>query len=138
MNKGTIIRIIIILLLLVVLGILIYFYIKDDNSSNSNNNNQSQMNDDKPDGKGPGENSNTKIDYTGATTITEDTDYSKQNFESTNDTENVLLIKNGTTNLTDVNVNKTGNNYDENSDFYGTNAAILAIDDSILNIKNYR
>ena len=137
MNKGTIIKIIIILLLLVVLGILIYFYIKDDNSSNTNSNNlQSQMNEDKPDGKGPGENSNTNIDYTGATTITEDADYSKQIFESTNDNENALLIKNGTTNLTEVNVNKTGDNYDEDSDCYGTNAAILAIDDSVLNIKN--
>ncbi|MBR1377052.1 MAG: hypothetical protein IJ565_04490 [Bacilli bacterium] len=73
--------------------------------------------------------------YAGATTLTEGT-LDAQTYTSTEESENALLVSMGTVTLTNPTVTKSGDASGDEADFYGTNAAILAYDDSILNITN--
>ena len=138
MKRGTILKILIVIILVAILSTMIYFVIKEMNTSSSTQSEQTQefpeMGEGGP-GK-PGENSqSSSAEYSGVTTLTEDSEYNGDTFESTNGSENAILAKNGTSTLTNVTVNKTGDSSDENSDFYGTNAAILVADSATLNIK---
>ena len=88
-------------------------------------------------GRPGGSNSgSSSASYTGATTIEEDKTESGTNYSSTTGGENALLVKSGTTTISNATVTKTGDESSENSDFYGTNAAILAYNGATLNIEN--
>ena len=84
-------------------------------------------------GGAPGEpgGGSSNVSHTGATTISSDTTDSGKTYSSSNSSENALLVSGGTSTLTDVTVNKSGDSDGDNSDFYGTNAAILAVDGTI-------
>ena len=98
---------------------------------------------DPPDGNGPGEpggtppggGSSTSVSYTGATEISSDTNKSDACYTSSTGGENALLVSGGTSTLTNFTVTKSGDESDENSDFYGTNAAVLVYNDATLTIK---
>ena len=87
-------------------------------------------------GGAPGEpgGGSSNVSHTGATTISSDTTDSGKTYSSSNSSENALLVSGGTSTLTDITVNKSGDSDGDNSDFYGTNAAILA-EDGTLNIN---
>ncbi len=95
---------------------------------------------DPPDGApggqgGPGGGSSTSVSYTGATTIESSTTDSDSSYTSTTGGENALLVSGGESTITDITVTKSGDESDENSDFYGTNAAVLVYNDATLTIK---
>lgn len=83
-----------------------------------------------------GNQGSSSISYSGASTISEDTTNSDEQYESTTGGQNALLVSSGNSTLTNVNVNKTGDSSDENADFYGTNAGILTYNGATLNINN--
>ena len=82
----------------------------------------------KPDGNGKiagGNNSSSNVSHTGATEISSDTINSGESYSSTTGSENALLVTGGTSTLTNPSITKTGDSDGDNSDFYGTNAAVL-------------
>ena len=88
-------------------------------------------------GKPGSSNSNSSsASYTGATTIENDKQESNTNYSSTTGGQNALLVKGGTSTISNATVTKSGDESSESSDFYGTNAAILAYNDASLNIEN--
>lgn len=91
---------------------------------------------DKPGGNAPGGATSTNVTHGGATEFSEDTTASAKTFKSTTGGENAILVSGGTVNLLDVTVTKTGDEDSEDSDFYGTNAAIFAYNSSVLNITS--
>ena len=94
---------------------------------------------DPPDGApggqgGPGGGS-TSVSYTGAYTIDSSATDSDSSYTSSTGGENALLVSGGKSTLTNITVTKSGDESDENSDFYGTNAAVLVYNDATLDIK---
>ena len=85
--------------------------------------------------KPPGEGNSNEISYSGANTITFDTNDENKNFSSTTGGENSLLVSGGTSTLTNCSFSKVGDADGDNSDFYGTNAAVLTYNGATLNIK---
>ena len=77
----------------------------------------------KPDGKG--ENSSTNVTHTGATEISEDKTSNEEKYDSTTSSQNALLVTGRTSNISRATVTKTGDSSGDDSDFYGTNAAVL-------------
>ena len=65
--------------------------------------------------------------------ISSDTTNNLQTYSSTECSQNSLLVTNGTSKISNAKITKSGNSNDENSDFYGTNAAVL-VKNSTLNI----
>ena len=91
----------------------------------SNNNNNMNMN------------NNSNATYSAKTEIKEDTEIDSGEYKSSSSDENALLVSNGTSTLSNITVNKTGDSDGgDNTSFYGTNSAILAKDGSTLNLKN--
>ena len=90
---------------------------------------------DKPNGdsNAPGGNS-TNVSHTGATEISSDTTNNNQTYSSTADSENALLVTGGTSTITNPTITKSGDSDGDNSDFYGTNAAVL-VKEGTLNIN---
>ena len=83
----------------------------------------------KPDGNGGqpgGNNSSANISHTGATEFSSDTTTNEQTYSSTTGSQNALLVTGGTSTINNPTVTKSGDSDGDNSDFYGTNAAILA------------
>lgn len=85
----------------------------------------------KPPGEGssmgaPGEQNSSNITHKGATTIEADTNESGKNYSSASSDENAILVTGGTSSISDSTITKSGNSDGDNSDFYGTNAAVLA------------
>lgn len=80
---------------------------------------------DKPDGNG-GSNGSSNISHTGATEISGDTTNNEQTYSSTTSFQNALLVTGGTSTISNPTVTKSGDSDGDNSDFYGTNAAVLA------------
>ena len=80
--------------------------------------------------------SSSTVSYTGANTISSDTSNNSESYSSSNGGENALLVSGGTSTITNVNVNKTGDESSESSDFYGSNAAVLVYNGATLNIEN--
>lgn len=142
MKNKSIIGIIIIVILVIILGVIIGLYVKDNNSQNnetSNNISNSSMGTppEKPDGNGgqPGGNSgSSNVSHTGATEISSDTTNNGQSYSSTTGSENALLVTEGTSTLTNPTITKSGDSDGDNSDFYGTNAAVL-VKTGLLNIN---
>ena len=88
---------------------------------------------DKPNGNG-GSNGSSNISHTGATEISSDTTNNGQTYSSEAGSQNALLVTGGTSTISNPMVTKSGDSDGDNSDFYGTNAAILA-KEGILNIN---
>jgi len=89
--------------------------------------------------KPPGESSmesSSSISYTGANTITNSITDSNVEYSSTSGGQNSLLVSGGSSTLSNITVTKSGDESSENSDFYGTNAAILVYNNATLNISN--
>ena len=75
----------------------------------------------------PGKNNeSSKVSHIGATEISSDITNNGESYSSTIGSENALLITGGTSTLTNPTITKSGNSDGDNSDFYGTNAAVLA------------
>lgn len=74
----------------------------------------------------PGGSSSASVSYSGATTFSADTTASDATYNSSTGGQNALLVSDGTVNLNKITVTKSGDEGSENSDFYGTNAGILA------------
>ena len=81
----------------------------------------------------PGVGNNANVSHTSATEISSDTTNNLQTYSSTEGSQNSLLVTNGTSKISSAKITKSGNSNDENSDFYGTNAAVL-VKNGILNI----
>ena len=75
---------------------------------------------------GPGGSSSADISYTGNTEFTEDTTESGQTYTSDESNVQALLASGGTSSIDKATVTKTGDSDGDESDFYGTNAAVLA------------
>jgi hypothetical protein len=135
MKNKRIIEIIVIVILVIILAIIIGLYIKEDNSLNSQTMNNMQMGTppDKPDGSGGDTGSDSNVSHVGATEISTDTTSSDQSYSSTNDSENALLVTGGTSTISNPTITKSGDSDGDNSDFYGTNAAVL-VKEGTLNI----
>ena len=91
---------------------------------------------DKPDGNGsaPGVNSSANISHTGSTEISSDTTNNGQSYSSVKESQNALLVTDGTSTITNPTITKSGDSDGDNSDFYGTNAAVL-VKEGTLNIN---
>ena len=93
-----------------------------------NNNTPPSMPSDGNGGTPPGGSSSSSFSGTrsAATTLSESTSLSSQSYSSTSGAENALLVTSGEITLENPTVSKSGDESSENSDFYGTNAAVLA------------
>ncbi len=87
----------------------------------------------KPDGNGGGPGGNSDVSHTGATEISSDTSNSEEKYSSETGSQNALLVSGGTSTLTNPSITKTGDSNGDESDFYGTNAAVL-VKEGTLNI----
>ncbi|MBQ3408774.1 MAG: hypothetical protein IJH12_06205 [Clostridia bacterium] len=85
-------------------------------------------------GGAPGGGSSANVTHTGATTISSDTTNSGSTYSSTTGSENALLVTGGTSTLSNVSVNKSGDSDGDEADFYGVNAAVMT-KDGTLNIN---
>ena len=75
--------------------------------------------------------------YSSNTSITEDTTIKDKEYTSSTSEENALSISKAEVTLDNVTVTKTGDSTSgDNSNFYGTNSAIIAKDGATLTIKN--
>ena len=74
--------------------------------------------------------------YSGANTISSDTNTEGNKYETSEASKNALLVSGGTSILSNITVTKSGDESSESSDFYGTNAGILAYNGASVNIKN--
>ncbi len=81
------------------------------------------------------QNSTTSASYSGATEFSSSTNESGKSYFSTKGGQNALLVSGGTSTISNATVTKSGDESTENSDFTGTNAAVLAYNDSTLNIE---
>ena len=142
MNKKNIIEVIIIIILVIVLGVIIGIYIKDNNSQNNEtSNNLSNLSMGTPLSKSTssgemseGNSEKSNVSHTGATEISSDTTTNGESYYSEEDSQNALLVTGGTSILTNPTIIKTGDSSGDNSDFYGTNAAVL-VKEGTLNIN---
>lgn len=80
---------------------------------------------------GPGGSSSKDITYTGNTEFTEDTQESGKTYSSTESNVQALLVSGGSSSIDSATVDKTGDSDGDDSDFYGTNAAVLATDGTL-------
>ena len=129
MDKKSIIKVFIIVILVIVLGILIGIIVKESNLQNTKN---IDFNGTPPDK--PGESGSSNVSHTGATEISSDTTNSGSKYSSETDSQNSLLVTGGTSTISNPDVTKTGDSDGDNSDFYGTNAAVL-VKEGTLNIN---
>ena len=131
MKKETIVQICIIVVLLIGLGFLVYLTV-------GSNNNQEQDGTQEQTSIQQGGNSSTNIEYSAAKEITESTEITGENFESTSSDENAILANgNIDATLSDSVINKTGDSDGgDNTSFYGTNSAILAKGGANLTLQN--
>lgn len=81
---------------------------------------------------------NSKVDYSSQNEITEDTEISEGEFESTKEDENTILVNGDIdVSISNVAVNKTGSSSGgDNTSFYGMNSAVLAKSGDNLTLKN--
>ena len=77
----------------------------------------------------------SQVTHKGATTIDKDTENAEASYTSTTGGESALLVTGGTVALDAPIITKTGNDSGDSADFYGTNAAVLAMDGASLNIS---
>ena len=125
-DKNTKLYLGIIIALVIILGVLWFLIINNTNKNNNSNNN------------GPGMNNNSSATYSAAKEITEDTEITEGEFNSSTADENAISASgNIKATLSNVTVTKTGDSDGgDNTSFYGTNSGILAKDGANLTIKN--
>lgn len=87
-------------------------------------------------GGAPGASSAANISRVGATSFTSGASESGKSYSSSTGGENAVLVSGGKVELNDVKIDKSGDEGDENSDFYGTNAGVLAYDNGELVLKD--
>ena len=141
MAKKNIMQIILIVVLAIVLCIIVRLFIDEKNTTIIETNNNSMFSQsggtflNKPNGDmgQPGVGNNANVSHNGVTEISSDTTNNLQTYSSTEGSQNALLVTNGTSKISNAKITKSGNSNDENSDFYGTNAAVL-VKNSTLNI----
>ena len=141
MAKKNIMQIIFIVVLVIVLCIIVRLFIDEKNTISTETNNNSMLSQsggtflNKPNGdmSQPGVGNNANVLHNGATEISSDTTNNLQTYSSTEGSQNAFLVTNGTSKISNAKITKSGNSNDENSDFYGTNAAVL-VKNGILNI----
>ena len=141
MAKKNIMQIILIVVLAIVLCIIVRLFIDEKNTTITETNNNSMFSQsgvtflNKPNGDmgQPGVGNNANVSHNGVTEIYSDTTNNLQTYSSTEGSQNALLVTNGTSKISNAKITKSGNSNDENSDFYGTNAAVL-VKNSTLNI----
>lgn len=141
MAKKNIMQIIFIVVLVIVLCIIVRLFIDEKNTISTETNNNSMLSQsggtflNKPNGdmSQPGVGNNANVLHNGATEISSDTTNNLQTYSSTESSQNALLVTNGTSKISSAKITKSGNSNDENSDFYGTNAAVL-VKNGTLNI----
>ena len=85
-------------------------------------------------GGAPGGQGSSNVSHSGATELTSDATLSDQSYSSTGSAENALLVSGATVTISNPTINKTGDDSGDNSDFYGTNAAVFAYNKATLNI----
>ena len=85
-------------------------------------------------GGAPGGTSNASVTHTGATTITSDLTEESRSYSSSTGSENALLVTGGTSTISNITLNKSGDASGDEADFYGTNAGVL-VKSGTLNIK---
>lgn len=85
-------------------------------------------------GKTGSNNSSSNVSHTGETEILSDTQNDGEKYSSVTESQNALLVAGGTSTLSNPTITKTGDSDGDNSDFYGTNAAVL-VKEGILNIN---
>ena len=143
MNKKNIIEIIIIIAFVIILAIVIGIFVKGNNSQSANTLDSNIPNSnmgtppDKPDGNGGqhgGNSGSANISHIGATEISSDTTNNGQTYSSTTSSQNALLVTGGTSTISNTTITKSGDSDGDNSDFYGTNAAVL-VKEGTLNIN---
>lgn len=81
----------------------------------------------------PGVDMTGSVSHSGVMTFAEDMATENETYNSTGNAENAILMTAGTVTLTNPTINKTGSDDGDNSDFYGTNAAVF-VSGGILNI----
>ena len=86
-----------------------------------------------PPGGAPGV--TTTPTYNGDTTIEVNTAKNNGSYTSNLPLQNALLVKGGKNTLNSPNIKKQGDANDESADFYGTNAAVLGINESLLTLE---
>ena len=97
------------------------FVLNKENNIQNNQNNQN----------------NNGATYSSVTSITEDTTIKDKEYTSNTSEENALSISKAKVTLDGISITKTGDSTSgDNSNFYGTNSAIIAKDGATLNIKN--
>lgn len=134
-------QIILIVVLAIVLCIIVRLFIDEKNTTITDTNNNSMFSQsggiflNKPNGDmgQPGIGNNANVSHNAATEIFSDTTNNLQTYSSTESSQNALLVTNGTSKISSAKITKSGNSNDENSDFYGTNAAVL-VKNGTLNI----
>lgn len=137
MKKTYKIEIVVIIILVMVLSLIIGIYIKNNSDTVESTDTINRISDEtsseetiksegKHESKKRSDNGSSNSSYTGKTEISTDTTSNGENYSSTEDSENALLVTGGTSTLTNPTITKTGDSDGDNSDFYGTNAAILA------------
>jgi len=82
--------------------------------------------------------SSSAVEGSAATTITEDADIQNETYTSTGDDENALKVDGAAVSLSGITVDKAAGSSSnaENGDFYGINAAVLAINGATLTITD--
>ncbi len=85
-------------------------------------------------GGAPGGQSASSVSHSGATELTSDANLSDQSYSSSSSAQNALLVSGATVSLSNPTVTKSGDDDGDNSDFYGTNAAVFAYNNAVLNI----
>lgn len=141
MAKKNIMQIIFIVVLVIVLCIIVRLFIDEKNTTITETNNNSMFSQsggtflNKPNGDmgQPGVGNNANVSHNGVIEISSDTTNNLQTYSSTESSQNALLVTNGTSKISSAKITKSGNSNDENSDFYGTNAAVL-VKNGTLNI----
>ncbi len=140
MKKNTIIEIIIMVVLVIILGIIIALYVRDDtiipntDMHGSNMGMPKDLSDGSEGGPGGQPGGNSDVSHTGAIEISSDTTNNGESYFSEESSQNALLVTGGTSTISNPTITKTGDSDGDNSDFYGTNAAVL-IKEGTLNIN---
>lgn len=77
----------------------------------------------------------SSVTYSGSKVFSSSTSEDGKSYTSSTGGENALLVSAGESTITNPNVNKSGDESSESSDFYGTNAGVLVYNGSTLNIS---
>ncbi|MBR3263875.1 hypothetical protein IKF94_01400 [Candidatus Saccharibacteria bacterium] len=78
----------------------------------------------------------SSVSHTGVKVFSSDATVSGESYTSSANAEHAILISGGKVELSDVTVEKSGDDSGDSSDFYGTNAAIFAYNGAVVDISD--